>query len=246
MDTINLFDYVPIIGYEDRYIINKYGKIYSLYSNKFISSYMYKGKTKVVDLCKNNKYTTYRISMLVTAMFPKDFSNKLVSFIELKNYKDYYINKYGTIIHLVRFLNIVIDAVILKHSKDYNGYHIVNLYSNKKRTTVKVHRLVAETFIPNINNYPQINHKDENKDNNSVDNLEWCTAKYNNNYGTRIDRAISYQCYKIRRLNIKTDEEIIFNSINECARQMNITAAAIKYSIKHNSLYKSTYIFKYY
>ena len=245
MDTINLFDYVPIIGYEDRYVINKCGNIYSLYSNKFISSYLYKGKTKVVDLCKDGKYTTYRVSMLIAAMFPKNFSNKLVGFIELKNYKDYYINKYGTIIHLVRFLNIVIDAVILKHSKDSNGYHIINLYSNKKRTTAKIHRLVAETFIPNINNYPQINHKDENKNNNFVDNLEWCTAKYNNNYGTRINRAISLQCHKIKRLNIKTDEEIIFNSINEYARQMNITAAAIKYSIKHNSLYKCTYIFKY-
>ena len=245
MGKLKLFDYTPIIGYEDRYIINKYGRIYSLYSNKFISNYMYKGKTKVVDLCKNNKYTTYRIDMLVAAMFPKDFSHRLVGFVEIKNYKDYYINKYGTIIHLVRFLNVVIDANILTHCKDTNGYHMVNLYNNKKGKTVKVHRLVAETFIPNVNNYPQVNHKDENKNNNCVENLEWCTAIYNSNYGTRIKRIIDTQCYKIKRLNVKTDEEVIFCSINECARQMNITAAAIRYSIKHNSLYKSTYIFKY-
>ena len=48
-----------------------------------------------------------------------------------------------------------------------------------------IHRLVARVFIPNPNNYPQINHKDEDKFNNCANNLEWCTAKYNDNYGNR-------------------------------------------------------------
>ena len=53
-----------------------------------------------------------------------------------------------------------------------------------------VHRIVAETFISNPNGYPQVNHKDENKLNNCVDNLEWCTASYNNSYGTCKERRI--------------------------------------------------------
>ena len=58
-----------------------------------------------------------------------------------------------------------------------NGYLVVNLQGVQKQ----VHRLVAETFIPNPDNLPVVNHKDENRTNPSVDNLEWCTYKYNNN-----------------------------------------------------------------
>lgn len=53
----------------------------------------------------------------------------------------------------------------------------------------RVHRLVADAFIPNPTNSPEINHKDENPKNNSVSNLEWCDRVYNNNYGTRTERA---------------------------------------------------------
>ncbi len=63
------------------------------------------------------------------------------------------------------------------------GYHFVNLYDeNRKMKSVKIHRLVANAFIPNPNNLPQINHINEDKANNNVLNLEWCTAKYNLNY----------------------------------------------------------------
>lgn len=63
------------------------------------------------------------------------------------------------------------------------GYMQAALYKNAKPKLIYVHRLVATAFIPNLNNYRVINHKDEDKTNNRVDNLEWCDYKYNNNYG---------------------------------------------------------------
>lgn len=79
---------------------------------------------------------------------------------------------------------------VLKPAIDSNGYWRVGLYKNSKRKFFSVHRLVAEAFLPNPQNLPEVNHKDENKANNRVENLEWCTAKYNSNYGTHIQRVI--------------------------------------------------------
>lgn len=82
----------------------------------------------------------------------------------------------------------------MRLEKSKKGYLITKIIINGKRTRMGVHRLVAIAFIPNPNNYPQVNHKDENPENNSVDNLEWCTNKYNANYGSssrkRSERAI--------------------------------------------------------
>ena len=80
------------------------------------------------------------------------------------------------------------NNIILSQSITRNGYKNVILYTNNIRKLYLVHRLVATAFIPNPDNLPQVNHKDENKTNNRVDNLEWCDCKYNINYGTCIRR----------------------------------------------------------
>ena len=72
---------------------------------------------------------------------------------------------------------------ILKHSKNNKGYHIVHLYKNGVCKTYLVSRLVAQAFIPNPNNLPEVDHIDENKDNNCASNLQWCTRQFNNTRG---------------------------------------------------------------
>ena len=71
------------------------------------------------------------------------------------------------------------------------GYFMVKLRKDGIQKMCLIHRLVAQSFIANPLNLPQVNHKDEDKTNNNVDNLEWCTAKYNSNYGTAIERMIN-------------------------------------------------------
>lgn len=74
---------------------------------------------------------------------------------------------------------------ILKATMFNTGYYYVDLSKNGTRTKKQVHRLVAQSFIPNPDNLPQVNHKDGVKTNLSLDNLEWCTARYNNQHAFR-------------------------------------------------------------
>lgn len=74
---------------------------------------------------------------------------------------------------------------VLKASCNPKGYMVVRL---GRKVCCTVHRLVAECFVPNPDGLPQVNHKDENKQNNAASNLEWCTCKYNINYGTALQR----------------------------------------------------------
>lgn len=78
---------------------------------------------------------------------------------------------------------------ILKPGKNRKGYLFVFLCRNGKMKYFSVHRLVAEAFIPNSEGFEQINHKDEVKTNNCVENLEWCDRSYNVNYGSRNEKV---------------------------------------------------------
>lgn len=94
----------------------------------------------------------------------------------IDNYESYLVSSCGRIYSFK-------SNKILKPSKSNNGYMCVELFNDRGYKRLTIHRIVAKAFIQNPYNLPQINHKDENKENNNANNLEWCTSKYNMNYG---------------------------------------------------------------
>lgn len=110
---------------------------------------------------------------------------------------------------------------ILKGISNSNGYLQVHLHDNKgKRKFLPVHRLVAKTFISNPEDKPQVNHKDEDKTNNCVDNLEWVTIKENANYGTRNERIAKAQSKFVAQYSKDGEFIKVWQSANEAGRQL--------------------------
>ena len=115
----------------------------------------------------------------------------------IEGYKDkYLISNYGNIKSLIDN-NKKTREKILKQRIGNTGYMYINLWKNSKVKSKKIHRLVAEAFIPNPHNLPCVNHIDGNKLNNNIENLEWCTQSYN------IKHAIE---------NNLTNKELLFKS----------------------------------
>lgn len=132
----------------------------------------------------------------------------------------YEISNYGRIRQLN--YNNTGKSEVLNLKPDNYGYIIAYLKKDGKGQGFRVHRIVAEAFIPNPNNYPIINHKNEIKDDNRVENLEWCTYKYNINYGTRSKRQSETVRNKTKRGENPVARKVIcletkrvFNSVKE-------------------------------
>lgn len=109
------------------------------------------------------------------------------------------------------------------------GYNTVTLCSNGRGENFTVHRLVAEAFVPNPNNYPVVNHKNEIKTDNRVTNLEWCTYGYNVNYGNCIQRIKNSQSNK---KCVKVDD-VLFSSIAEAARYLGVRQSSLNLAFIH-------------
>ena len=120
---------------------------------------------------------------------------------------------------------------ILKQRTNNNGYQQVFLYNNCKiPKCLYVHRLVADAFIDNSNNLPQVNHKDEDKTNNCVSNLEWCTQEYNNNYGTHYKKVSKSNTnnIKISKLVRCIETGFVYPSASEIQRQLGYSKVYIR------------------
>lgn len=124
----------------------------------------------------------------------------------------------------------------IKPSLDSHGYQIVTIRGKHH----KVHRLVAETFIPNPNSLPVVRHKDDNKTHNHVDNLLWGTQRdnihdsiQNGKFVGDTSKAIESSCTPILATNIDTLETLEFDSVNHAARILNLSAGHISEVLHH-------------
>ena len=127
------------------------------------------------------------------------------------------------------------DEYILTPTVANNGYMQVTFYKDKTKHKFLVHRLVAKAFLPNPNNYPQVNHKDENRENNRVDNLEWCTAEYNNAYGTAQLRKIDTVSKPIEQLTYDGKVIAIYRSTRIASEILHIERGTLSSAINKHS-----------
>ena len=142
---------------------------------------------------------------------------------------------------------------ILSKERTRKGYYRVQLTKNKEHKHYPIHRLVAIAFIPNPDNLPCVNHKDENKGNNCVWNLEWCSKKYNNIYGSRI-KAIANKL--TGRTNTKSSKTVLqydrqgnliqkWPSTAEIQRQLGIPSAHISMCCHNKIKTARGYVWRY-
>lgn len=125
------------------------------------------------------------------------------------------------------YQNVLYKGRVLKPQKQKNGYYIIGLHKNNKTERKLLHRLVAETFTENPNNYKYINHKDSNIYNNSVNNLEWCTQSYNIKYAYETGRKIPPHQRKVVQKTLNDTVLCEYKSIMEAFRKTGIQATNI-------------------
>ena len=129
-----------------------------------------------------------------------------------------------------------VEGKIKALTLNFGGYHTVVLCEDSKGHTKFIHRLVAIAFVPNPSNYDHVNHIDENKLNNTPSNLEWCTHKYNMNYGTRTERATmaninhKNKSKMVSQSTLDGDLIAIYPSTKEAMRQTGLSSSSISTS----------------
>lgn len=151
----------------------------------------------------------------------------------------YQISNYGRVKSVTRKVNCrngtikTISEKILASNPNNRGYYSVQLCYNSLPVRYLVHRLVANAFIPNPDNKEQVNHIDEDKANNSVDNLNWMTAKENTNFGTKNQRVSKANINNPLSSKSVTNGIEIYPSAAEAHRQLSCDSSSILKSCKN-------------
>ena len=164
----------------------------------------------------------------------------------------YEISNWGNVRGVDRYARVcgngrrLVKGKMIKPCRCTNGYLTLNASMGNKTLHLLIHRLVAQYFIPNPNKYPEVNHKDENPENNHVDNLEWCTPKYNCNYGTRNQRCMEKVIKKaVNQYTLDGEFVARYEMIKDAERKYGINSAQIVRVCKGKNRTAGGYIWKY-
>lgn len=168
--------------------------------------------------------------------------------LDFLGYPDYEVSNFGNIKSLKQG-----REKLLKFLKGSNEYSNVRLCKNNKTKSFTIHKLVALAFIPNPENLPIINHKDENKQNNHVSNLEWCSHKYNNRYNNahikKGEKRKGRPNYKRRKPILQYTKDNIFirewESALVASRELNLNSNSIGHCCRNTIKTSGGYIWKY-
>ena len=155
----------------------------------------------------------------------------------------YQVSNKGNVKSLVNNKGVAREKVL--KPVNVKGYKRVILYKNKTSKRFLVHRLVADAFLPNPHNLPCVNHKDENGENNSVENLEWCTYKYNSNYGTSIERSRKKIMKKTYQYTREYELICVYDSVKQASDATNIDHRYIASCCRGNHKTAKGFIFSY-
>ena len=145
--------------------------------------------------------------------------SEVETFVKIDGFENYEVSNLG------RVRNIK-SGRILK-PRLHNGYLRLCLYKNNKNKDLLLHRIIATAFIDNPDEKPQVNHIDENKLNNDLSNLEWCTERENAIHGTRIKRIAEKNFKKVIQLDLNDNVLNEFESIKQAERETGIFATSI-------------------
>lgn len=160
---------------------------------------------------------------------------------EIKGFPKYQISTLGN----VKSLTVKKNGDLLVPQINHKGYYSVLLYKNGKPHSKKIHRLVAETFLPNPNNKPQVNHIDGNKLNNIISNLEWCTNSENQIHAYKNNLEVPAIKRKVNQYDLKGNYIKTFEYIRNASKELNIDESSIAKCCRNKRKSAGNYIWKY-
>lgn len=156
----------------------------------------------------------------------------------IKDFEGYYITEDGRVWSTT-------SNKYLSPRTDGRGYLAVRLYNDGKAVEQKIHRLVADAFIPNPYGYTEVNHLDENKQNNNAANLEWCSHKDNCNYGTRTLRQSKKISKRVQQLDLSGKLIKEWDSLSQVSKTLNTSINSIWQCCNGISKQSNGYIWRY-